>query len=109
MKPAKVYCEAGKQLAKAERYNGIGQLVSCIKHSGTSDNTVTDMCDEMLTLAVATFTKANVSGTKVEDLIKLISDRATKVMIIIESLLHTCIEAINAYILYYYNTKKLGG
>lgn len=74
-----MYCEAGKQLAKAERYSGIGQLVSCIKNSGTSDVAVTDMCDEMLTLAVATFTKANVSGTKVEDLIKLISDRGTKV------------------------------
>lgn len=79
LKPVKVYCEAGKQLAKAERYSGIGQLVSCIKSSGTSDIVVTDMCDEMLTLAVATFTKANVSGTKVEDLIKLISDRSTKV------------------------------
>lgn len=75
----KVYCEAGKQLAKAERYTGIAQLVGCIKRSGTNDEDVTDMCDEMLTLAVATFTKAKVSGTKVEDLIKLISDRATKV------------------------------
>lgn len=61
----------------------IAQLVNCIKQSGTNDNVVTDMCDEMLTLAVATFTKANVSGTRVEDLIKLISDRGTKVHILL--------------------------
>ncbi|KAJ8964678.1 hypothetical protein NQ314_004710 [Rhamnusium bicolor] len=85
LKPVKIYCEAGKQLAKAERYISIGQLVNCIKHSGTNDNVVTDMCDEMLTLAVATFTKANVSGTKVEDLIKLISNRATKISAYIEA------------------------
>ncbi|CAH0552131.1 unnamed protein product [Brassicogethes aeneus] len=85
LKPAKVYCEAGKQLAKSERYAGIAQLVSSIKKSGTNDNVITDMCDEMLTLAVATFTKANVTGTKVEDLIKLISDIATKISMYIEA------------------------
>ncbi|XP_023016666.2 zinc finger FYVE-type containing 26 spastizin isoform X1 [Leptinotarsa decemlineata] len=86
LKPVKVYCEAGKQLAREERYNGIGQLVSCIKLSGGSkDAAVTDMCDEMLTQAVATFTKANMSGTKVEDLIKLIFDKATKISAYIEA------------------------
>lgn len=85
LKPVKVYCEVGKQLAKVERYDAIAQLVNCIKQSGTNDNVVTDMCDEMLTLAVATFTKANVSGTKVEDLIKLISDRGTKVVLCLTS------------------------
>ncbi|CAH1163868.1 unnamed protein product [Phaedon cochleariae] len=85
LKPMKVYCEAGKQLAKEERYGGIAQLVSCIKQSGTSDAAVTDMCDEMLTLAVATLTKANFTGTKVEDLIKLISDKAIKISAYIEA------------------------
>ncbi|KAJ8962783.1 hypothetical protein NQ318_001182 [Aromia moschata] len=85
LKPVKVYCEAGKELAKSERYNAIGQLVSCIKHSGINDDVVRDMCDEMLTLAVATLTKANISGTKVEDLIKLISDRASKISAYIEA------------------------
>ncbi|CAG9863410.1 unnamed protein product [Phyllotreta striolata] len=85
IKPIKVFCEAGKQLAREERYSGIAQLVNCIKQTGTKDASVADMCDEMLTLAVATFTKANVSGTKVEDLIKLISDKATKISAYIEA------------------------
>ncbi|KAG5879116.1 hypothetical protein JTB14_031663 [Gonioctena quinquepunctata] len=85
LKPVKVYCEAGKQLAREERYSGIAQLVSCIKQSATKDEAMTDMCDEMLTQAIVTFTKANVSGTKVEDLIKLIFDKATKISAYIEA------------------------
>ncbi|KAJ8925266.1 hypothetical protein NQ315_009094 [Exocentrus adspersus] len=86
LKPAKVYCEAGKQLAKSTQYSAIGQLVNCIKHSSSiKDDAITDMCDEMLTHAVATFTKANVTGAKVEDLIRLISDRGTKISAYIEA------------------------
>lgn len=79
LKPINIYCEAGKILAKFEKYNGISQLVSCIKQMGTNNELLNHMCDEMLTLAVATLSKANCSGTKVEDLIKLVSDRPTKV------------------------------
>lgn len=79
LKPISIYCEAGKILAKFERYSGISQLVSSIKQMGSSSETLNNMCDEMLTLAVATLSNANCSGTKVEDLINLISDRPTKV------------------------------
>lgn len=81
LKPVNIYCESGKILAKFEKYNGISQLVGCIKRMGASSETLNNMCDEMLTTAVATLSKANCSGTKVEDLIKLISDRPTKVSI----------------------------
>ncbi|XP_072390542.1 zinc finger FYVE domain-containing protein 26 homolog isoform X1 [Diabrotica undecimpunctata] len=84
LKHVKIFCEAGKQMAKDERYSGIAELVNCIKQSCTNDEAVTDMCDEMLTLAVATFTKANVCGTKVEDLIKLIDNKTTKISAYIE-------------------------
>lgn len=80
LSPVKVYCQAGKQLAKTERYTGIAQLVSCIRSSGISDSAVTDMCDEMLILAVQTLTKANATGPQLDGLIKLITDRAAKVI-----------------------------
>lgn len=79
LRPIKVYCLAGKQFAKSERYNGISQLVNCIKSTGVNDSAISDMLDEMLVQAVGTLIKENVSGTKVEDLIKLINDKATKV------------------------------
>lgn len=79
LKPITIYCEAGKFLAKYEKYSEISQLVSCIKQIGSNSDVVNNMCDEMLTLAVAMLSKANCSGTKVEDLIRLISDRPTKV------------------------------
>uniref|UniRef100_A0A1Y1MZQ5 FYVE-type domain-containing protein n=1 Tax=Photinus pyralis TaxID=7054 RepID=A0A1Y1MZQ5_PHOPY len=81
----KVYCQAGKQLAKSEKYNSIAQLVNCIRSSGVSDSAVTDMCDEMLILAVQTLTKTNVSGPQLDGLIKLITDRAAKISAYIES------------------------
>lgn len=79
LSPAKVYCQAGKLMAKSERYNGIAQLVSCIKSSGISDSTVTDMCDEMLTHCIQTLTKCNASGPQLDGLIKLITNRSAKV------------------------------
>ncbi|CAH1984730.1 unnamed protein product [Acanthoscelides obtectus] len=85
LKPLKIYCESAKQLAKADRYSGIAELVSCIKHSGTSDADITDICDQMLQQAVGTLIKANVSETKVEDLIKLMSDKAMKISAYIEA------------------------
>ncbi|RZC39217.1 zinc finger FYVE domain-containing protein 26, partial [Asbolus verrucosus] len=85
LRPIKIYCLAGKQFAEAERYNGITQLVNCIKSTGIDDAGVSDMLDEMLAQAVGTLIKANVSGTKVEDLIKLIKDKATKISAYIEA------------------------
>lgn len=82
LRPIKVYCLAGKQFAKSERYNGITQLVNCIKSTGINDSAISDMLDEMLAQAVGTLIKANVGGTKVEDLIKLINDKATKVLVL---------------------------
>ncbi|XP_044264148.1 zinc finger FYVE domain-containing protein 26 [Tribolium madens] len=85
LRPIKVYCLAGKQLAKSERYNGITQLVNCIKSTGINDSAISDMLDEMLAHAVGTLIKENVGGTKVEDLIKLINDKATKISAYIEA------------------------
>lgn len=81
LRAIKIYCLSGKQLAKSERYNVISQLVNCIKTTGINDSAVSDMLDEMLTQAVGMLIKANIHGTKVEDLIKLIKDRPTKVII----------------------------
>lgn len=81
LRAIKVFCLTGKQLAKSERYNVISQLVNCIKTTGINDSAVSDMLDEMLTQAVGTLIKANIHGTKVEDLIKLIKDRPTKVIV----------------------------
>ncbi|KAF5271758.1 hypothetical protein FQA39_LY08081 [Lamprigera yunnana] len=85
LNPVKVYCQAGKQLAKSEKYTAIAQLVSCIKSNGVSDTAVTDICDEMLILAIQTLTKANSSGPQLDGLIKLITDRAAKISAYIES------------------------
>ncbi|KAK5647689.1 hypothetical protein RI129_002581 [Pyrocoelia pectoralis] len=85
LSPVKVYCQAGKQLAKNEKYSAIAQLVNCIRSSGVSDSAVTDMCDEMLILAVQTLTKKNASGPQLDGLIKLITDRAAKISAYIES------------------------
>lgn len=79
LRPIKVYCLAAKLLAQSELYNEITRLVNCIKVTGVNDAAISDMLDEVLTLAVGTLVKANVTGTKVEDLIKLIKDRGTKV------------------------------
>ncbi|KAK4885167.1 hypothetical protein RN001_001438 [Aquatica leii] len=85
LNPVKVYCQAGKQLAKSGRYNAIAQLVSCIKCNGNNNTAVTDMCDEMLVLAIQTLTKANATGPQLDGLIKLITDRAAKISAYIES------------------------
>nr|XP_008195345.1 PREDICTED: zinc finger FYVE domain-containing protein 26 homolog isoform X2 [Tribolium castaneum] len=85
LRPIKVYCLAGKQFAKSERYNGITQLVNCIKSTGINDSAISDMLDEMLAHAVGTLIKENIEGTKVEDLIKLINDKATKISAYIEA------------------------
>ncbi|XP_057660811.1 zinc finger FYVE domain-containing protein 26 homolog [Diorhabda carinulata] len=77
LKPAKIYCEACKQLAKEQKYSSIAELVNCIKES--NDISIVDTCDEMLHLAVVTSVKANVPGAKVENLIKLIFHKATKI------------------------------
>ncbi|KAF5289881.1 hypothetical protein FQR65_LT02015 [Abscondita terminalis] len=81
----KVYCQAGRQLAKSERYTAIAQLVSCIKSCGINDSAVTDMCDEMLVLAIQTLSKPNANGPQLDGLIKLITDRAAKISAYIET------------------------
>ncbi|XP_018333319.1 zinc finger FYVE domain-containing protein 26 homolog isoform X2 [Agrilus planipennis] len=85
LNPVKVYCQSGKQLAKAERYIGLAQLVNCIRSSGVSDSTIIAMCDEMLILAIQTLTKANTTGPQLDGLIKLVTDRNAKISAYIET------------------------
>lgn len=79
LKPMKVYCLAGKQLAKSERYANIAELVTCINNSSADEKAVNEMCDEMLSFAVRALTNANASGAELEKLIKLINDKGTRV------------------------------
>lgn len=79
LNPGKVYCQAGKQLARTENYSGIAQLVSCIRANGIDDTNITNICDEMLILAVQTLRKASSVGAELDSLIKLITDRSIKV------------------------------
>ncbi|XP_060519103.1 zinc finger FYVE domain-containing protein 26 homolog [Cylas formicarius] len=85
LNPVRVYNESGKLLAQVGRYGDIAELVTCIKETETNNEIVLDMCDEMLTLAVSTLTKSNVAGTEVENLIKLISDKTSKISAYIEA------------------------
>lgn len=79
LKPMKVYCVAGKQLAKSERYANIAELVTCIHGSSADEKAVNEMCDEMLSFAVRALTNANAPGSELERLIKLINDKGTRV------------------------------
>lgn len=85
LKTLKVYCDAGRQLAREDRYNEIAELVNCIRSKGLNDPAVTSICDEMLTLAVRTLNRNDVPTSQLESLIKLITDRATKISIYIET------------------------
>lgn len=76
----KIYCMAGKQLAKLQRYASIAELVTCIRGSSTDEKVVNEMCDEMLLFAVRALTNANAPGSELEKLIKLISDKGEKVL-----------------------------
>ncbi|KAK9880596.1 hypothetical protein WA026_011836 [Henosepilachna vigintioctopunctata] len=80
-----VYCQTGKQLAKMEKYDEIIELVRCIRSSDCDDKTLITICDEMLTLAVKTLAKQKASATRVEDLIKLITDKPSKISAYIEA------------------------
>lgn len=75
----KIYCMAGKELAKFERYANIAELVTCIRGSSSDEKAVNEMCDEMLSFAVRALTIASAPGSEMEGLIKLISDKGTKV------------------------------
>lgn len=79
LKPTKVYCLAGNHLAKSQRYTDISQLISCIRSTEENQASKSDICDEMLQLAVRTLIKMDVSGPDLETLIKQISDKSAKV------------------------------
>lgn len=81
LKPMKIYCMAGKQLAKSQRYASIAELVTCIRGSSADEKMVNEICDEMLSFAVRALTNANAPGAELEKLIKLISDKGEKVNI----------------------------
>lgn len=55
------------------------ELISCIKSSGLSPEIVSTTCDEVLIISVTSLTKANGSGTQLDNLIKLINDPGVKV------------------------------
>lgn len=79
MNPIKVYCHAGKELAKAAKYTNIAQLVNCIRTNEENDPEVTTMCDEMLILAIQTLTKEVSAGPELDGLIKLVTNKLAKV------------------------------
>lgn len=79
MKPLKVYCQAGKILAEEKRYSALAQLVACIQNTGEKDSAVTYECDEMLLLAVRTISNSSFDSHQVDELVKFITDKGTKV------------------------------
>lgn len=83
LKYLKIYCLAGKYLAQILRETAVTELVSCIQTSGLNMEAVCTTCDEVLMVAVCALTKANGTGIQLENLIKLITDVAIKVIIII--------------------------
>ncbi|KAL3287111.1 hypothetical protein HHI36_001592 [Cryptolaemus montrouzieri] len=85
LRPGTVYCQTGKHLAKLQKYESIMELVQCIRKESNEDKILSEICDEMLTLAVATLTKEKAPAARVEDLIKLITDRGTKISAYIEA------------------------
>ncbi|XP_044744679.1 zinc finger FYVE domain-containing protein 26 [Coccinella septempunctata] len=85
LRPGTVFSQTGKHLAKMQKYEEIKELVACIKTNFTGDKSIGEMCDEMLTVAVATLSKEKSPIAKIEDLIKLISDKASKISAFIEA------------------------
>lgn len=79
LKATKVYSLTGRLLAKKERYGSIPDFVSCIRTGHQDEKVVNEMCDEMLSFALCTLVKANAPGSAMEALIRLISDKGTKV------------------------------
>lgn len=79
LKAVKVYCQAGRLLAKAQRHSSVPHLVNCIKSSGERDAVVTEMCDEMLVLTAKTLADQNATDKQLEDIIKHIEDKTTRV------------------------------
>lgn len=82
LRPGTVFSQTGKHLAKMQKYEEIKELVSCIKTNFTGEKSICELCDEMLTVAVATLSKEKSPIAKIEDLIKLITDKACKVFIL---------------------------
>lgn len=79
LKAVKIYCQAGRLLAKAKRYSAVSSLVKCIRSGGEKDSFVTEMCDEMLALTARTLSDHNATDKEMEDIIKHISNRSIKV------------------------------
>lgn len=79
LKPIKVYCLAGSQLARSRRYDDITALMGCIHASVDGESARNELCDEILTFAARALVKENVTGPELEGLIKQITDKGAKV------------------------------
>lgn len=74
-----MYCQASKILAEQNRYSDLAQLVGCIQNTGEKDSAVTYECDEMLLLAVRTISNSSFDPHQIDELVKFITDKGTKV------------------------------
>lgn len=80
MKAVKIYCQAGRILAEEKKYSSLAQLVSCIQNTDEKDGPITYECDEMLLLAVRTISNSSFDIRQVDELVKFITDKGTKVL-----------------------------
>ncbi|XP_045461225.1 zinc finger FYVE domain-containing protein 26 [Harmonia axyridis] len=85
LRPGTVFSQTGKHLAKMKKYEELKELVNCIKTNLSGDKPTCEICDEMLTVAVATMSKEKAPISNIEDLIKLITDKASKISAFIEA------------------------
>ena len=74
-----MYAEAAKSMVTNRLYTSIPQLANCIRDNCGRDAKLTELCDEMLTLAARTLANDNATDQQLEDVIKHISNRTIKV------------------------------
>lgn len=75
-----VYKDVSRYLASKGKFGDLTEFVNCIKTSTTTTGqSVNDICDEILILAVATLGNSVSAETNVERLIKLIVSKQAQV------------------------------
>lgn len=75
-----MYKDVSRYLASNGKFGDLTVLVNCIKTSTTTTGqSVNDICDEILILAVATLGNSASAETNVERLIKLIASKQAQV------------------------------
>lgn len=83
LRPINVYKDVSRYLASKGKFGDLTEFVNCIKTStiGTTatGQSVNDICDEILILAVATLGNSASAETNVERLIKLMASKQAQV------------------------------